>query len=190
MGKDDPEYPARFQTMCSHRSDCCRAKQIAALLCVATYLLGATELLPQLLALGASIEGSHTVYLGRGHEKLQIILKHESGRNLGSSATAGQPNSTILHRHGGASRLFCLFAESTQARSDHIAYFSVSSLCENRGESVKTTGKNLLGICFGLVLSAPAYHKGDPWRSFSRRFLFKTPLQSSSSLLSSTVLLI
>jgi hypothetical protein len=147
-------------------------------------------LLPQLLALGASFEGSHTVYLGRGHEKLQIILKHEAGPMGGSHATASPPNSTTLHRHGAASRLFCLFAETAQARSDHIACFSVNSLCENRGESIETTGKNSLVNSFDLMLSAPAHREGDPCRSFSRHALSKTPFQSSPSLLSSIVLLI
>jgi len=105
-----------------------RPRQLAAFFCAIAYLFGGMELLPELLALSASLEGSHTLHLARSGARVQIILSHQRER-----PGTGCPEEILVaasHRHGVASRVFCLFAERTPARPDHVASFGTSSLCE------------------------------------------------------------
>jgi len=105
-----------------------RPRQLAAFVCAIAYLFGGMELLPELLALSASLEGSHSLQLTHSGAQVQIILGHQR-RGPGTPS----PEEILVagsHRHGVASRVFCLFAERTPARPDHVASFGTSSLCE------------------------------------------------------------
>jgi hypothetical protein len=161
-----------------------RLRQIAALACALTYLFGGMELLPQLLALAASIEGSHTVRLTRSGEQVLIVLSHESG-GPGLGPFAGVP-----HRHGAASRIFCVLAERTTARPDHVAAFAASALCENRGGATKVNIKS--PGARSLLLAPPNQSRGNqyPTHDFSSLTLDHVRPPPDLGQLHSTVLLI
>src|SRR6476660_2966307 len=103
-----------------------RPRQLAAFVCAIAYLFGGMELLPELLALSASLEGSHSLQLTHSGAQVQIILSHQLER----AGKVPPPLAAASHRHGVASRVFCLFAERTPAPADHVASFDTSSLCE------------------------------------------------------------
>lgn len=106
------------------RRHVCRSG-LTAWVCLLAYLVGGVELLPQVLALGASMEGSHRVLLDSSEGRVSVILSHHrSGPACGDAAVPCPP-----HRHGAAAKLVCLFAPAQTPQADHVALFARASVC-------------------------------------------------------------
>jgi len=137
-----------------------RTRQIAAWMCISAYLCGGSELLPELLALSASMEGSHVVHLARKAEQVEVVLGHQrAGEGLEVEA-ASSKRTSLSHRHGAASKLFCLLAERIPANTDHVASFAITSVCESAGRTKpgKTQERT---YAFSLALLANSSLRGQ-----------------------------
>jgi hypothetical protein len=122
------------------------------------------------------------VYVSRADQQVRIILSHGSGRGACSEIST--------HRHGAASRVFCLFVDPTHAQPDHVASFNASSLCEIRSGAIEPKGKNpTTNFLASAVRSDP---RNDQLRNpgLPKSYFLKTQPQVAQSLLGSTVLLI
>ena len=172
--------------MCLRYLSRLRLRQIHAVVCAVTYLGGGMELLPQMLAVGASIEASHAVHFNRTNDRIQIVLCHRCEHPDVSKPAWSCPSKTGPHRHGAASRVFCLFVDPTQPRPDHVASFAASSLCENRAERVAANSKTPTAGSPALALPAP-FH---PSELAEPDFAKPTSIGPPPSLSRSTVLLI
>ncbi|MBI5388540.1 MAG: hypothetical protein HZA90_28070 [Verrucomicrobia bacterium] len=93
-------------------------------------LLGQVEVWPDLLALGAWLEGSHAVRLGRGEATIQLVLCHAGVRAGQADVTRGQGLCPANHRHGMASKLVCVVADRADGLPDHAASFHTAWTCE------------------------------------------------------------
>jgi hypothetical protein len=92
-----------------------RWKQIAGGLCLFAYLCGGAKILPGLIALGASLEGSHTVWTSSSDSGCEVVLHHET-----------RPDGTLaVHHHGPVAKVFCLLAASSSFDPDHVLQMSV-----------------------------------------------------------------
>lgn len=145
--------PFNFQTL----------RRGAAVICAAAYLAGGMELLPQMLALDAWMEGCHEVSISRNGEQLTIVLGHE--RTL-----PGQPGliprhqpDSALHRHGAATRVLCVFAAQRSRYADHVASFVTGSVSENvrsaieaRARSAEFATVDLMSIVSSETACSPA----------------------------------
>ncbi len=131
-------------TMCQAHQLRTLFRRVAAVGCAVAYLAGASETLPQLLALGALLEGSHTVHVSRDQGQISIVLSHERGgareRCVGSAA--------LRHRHGPAAHVICFFATHSVSLADHVANFATVSACEQSGS------KSTLRFASGPVVAA------------------------------------
>ena len=92
-----------------------------AALCLFTYLLGGTKILPGLVALAAAIEGSHTLLASSSDAGCALVLHHESGSGGGPA----------VHRHGMASRVFCLLATPEESDPDHVLQMAAGAVSES-----------------------------------------------------------
>jgi len=138
------------------------------------------DLLPSLLTLGASIEGSHAVHVSRADQQVRIILSHGSG--LGACSRLS------THRHGAASRVFCFFVDPTQAQADHVASFNASSLCEIRSAELKAKNPTTNFLAAALRSDPPNDQLHNP--DLTKSNFLRTQPQVAQNLLGSTVLLI
>lgn len=94
-----------------------------AAVCLATYLVVATSLMPALVALVAWADGDHRVLMASGENGVSVVLRHgEAGSRTGAE-----------HAHCPVSRTLVLLAEpSATADPDHVLNFSAchpSTLC-------------------------------------------------------------
>jgi hypothetical protein len=96
-----------------------------------------------LLALGAVLEGSHTVRVGMEDAQLHLVLSHERGE-------AGRPDYNpshhprhSAHRHGLAAGVLCLLAGSRGMEPDHVATFATGAAGERRSPALSTEGKGV-----------------------------------------------
>src|ERR1019366_6161765 len=105
--------------------------RIAAVLCAAAYLAGGLEVFPQALALGAWLEGSHTVRIARNAKQVTIVLSHERGLPGRPDYTPRHQPDSPLHQHGAAAHMLCVFAAQRSPRADHVAGFATGSICES-----------------------------------------------------------
>lgn len=112
-------------------------RQVAGLVCAAAYLLGETETLPQLLALGAWLEGSHRVQVAQAGDQVTVVLSHQRGSPRRPDYTARQQAGNPQHWHGPAARLFCCLAEPAGSKADHIASFASGAICEYARGAIK-----------------------------------------------------
>jgi len=94
--------------------------RFGALACLLTVLLGPSQVVPGLLAVGAVLEGSHTVQISRSGEGFRLVLRHEAVRS----------EVAAIHQHGMASRVLCLLADQGTMNPDHVATFTVDSAWE------------------------------------------------------------
>jgi hypothetical protein len=86
----------------------------AAGLCLVAFLQ-VIGIVPVLLSLAASLEGSHAVCVSSAPERVSVILQHPRSIQLGQ----------FRHQHGTASRFVCFLAGSPPStRADHIASFA------------------------------------------------------------------
>ena len=131
--------------MCHRGKPRAAFRRAAGLACVAAYLVSGTETLPQVLALGAWLEGSHTVHIVRSQGQITTVLSHERAVP-GRPGSAPRPSAQKgLHRHGLGARVFCLFADQTAPTADHVASFAAASAC------VRPSGKSNTQLQAGLA---------------------------------------
>ncbi len=112
-------------------------RRVAALVCMGACLLGQTETLPQVLALGAWVEHSHTVQVAQANGQVTVVLSHQRGSPLRPDFTPRHQAGNPRHRHGPAARLFCCFASSPASRADHTASFASGAICESAQGVIK-----------------------------------------------------
>jgi hypothetical protein len=120
--------------------------------CALVYLLGGTEVLPQLLALGAAWEGSHVVRLARNSDGVTVLLSHERGAPQRPDYAPRHQEGNARHRHGPAASLICLFADRSLAQTDHVAQFGASQLSENSGTAKKAEANKALAAAPASLL--------------------------------------
>lgn len=114
-----------------------RIRRFAALVCAAAYLLGGIEVFPEVLALGAWLEGSHSVGVALGADQVTVVLSHS---RAGAHSYSG---ANPVHHHGPVARVICLLATS-QTRPDHVAAFSPTQLSESARAVSNVTAKQAL----------------------------------------------
>ncbi len=112
-------------------------RRVAALVCMGACLLGQTETLPQVLALGAWVEHSHTVQVAQANDQVTVVLSHQRGSPLRLDVTPRHQAGNPRHWHGPAARLFCCFASSPASRADHTASFASGKICESAPGVIK-----------------------------------------------------
>lgn len=110
-------------------------RRCAALVCAAAYLLGGMEVIPEFLALGAWLEGSHSVRMALGGDQVTVVLSHE---RIGSKGVINAGRANLLHRHGPVARMICLL-DASQATPDHVARFNPNQLSESVRQIAKAT---------------------------------------------------
>ena len=86
------------------------------------YLCGGANLLPGLLTAAAIMEGSHMVQASNSESEFQLVLHHETKTVDGIV----QP----LHKHGFASKVFCLLASQNILDPDHTLQLSTAAFSE------------------------------------------------------------
>ena len=145
--------------MNSKRSSSFSSRRFAALICIAVYLAGGVEVVPDLIAVAAWLEGSHRVCLARTQDHVTVVLSHD---RAGSSAPAARRPS-LQHSHGTASRFICLFADQSQTGSDHVAQFTGNQTAERTARALTTATAS---VTFAAL---PARAAGDPLADYSFR---------------------
>jgi hypothetical protein len=127
-------------------------KRVAAFLCLMPLLLGQSEVLPGLLALGAGVEGSHTVCVGASQNEFKLVLSHERGQPGRSDYNPRHSPTQALHRHGLASKILCTLASAAPpGLPDHIAAFGSSSTTENSSRVTALSSQRLAMHPVGFV---------------------------------------
>src|SRR6187401_189082 len=107
----------------SRQTSPCPARRACALLCLAAFLIGNTDLLPLLTALAAEIDAGHEVQIEKGESGVCVRLHHMTG----AGAEAQQQGT---HRHGLVCELMCgLWAQSAR-EPDHLLAFAAEAVCE------------------------------------------------------------
>jgi hypothetical protein len=125
-------------------------RRAAAAMCVLAYLAGATDTLPQALALGAWLEGTHSVGVTVNPDHVTVVLSHERGAP-GQTGCAPQCQSPP-HRHGVAAHVFCWFAGHPVGKADHVAGFISGSICERPLGQTKVQADNSTPPAAALML--------------------------------------
>ncbi len=110
-----------------HLLQCMRAWILLVLFAV---LIGPAQVLPGLLAVGAMVEGLHTVRVGYDGEHFRLILSHERGQvGVANYNPRHNPRSSA-HRHGLSTDAFCLLVQGNDMEQDHVASFATGSVWE------------------------------------------------------------
>jgi hypothetical protein len=116
-----------YSVVFNPQTSCRSGRRAAALLCLAAFLIGNTELLPFLTALAAEIDAGHEVQIENGEGGACVRLHHTSG----AGADAREQGT---HRHGLVCELMCsLWAQSGQ-EPDHLLAFAAGAVCEESKE--------------------------------------------------------
>jgi hypothetical protein len=162
----------------------------AALVCSVTYLAGGMEMLPETLALGAWLEGAHTVRVACDGTQVTVVLSHDRGLSSRSDFTPRHQPGSVGHRHGPAARLLCAFADHQSRQADHIAGFATASICEDPSDPLKAaTATAALAFLTPVTLAAsPIFCLSVPVSPSPDSFPARPP--DSLRLLRSTVLVI
>lgn len=176
--------------MCQWRKPGVGLRRASALTCAAAYLFLGTETFPQLLVLGAWIEGSHTVHVGRSQGQLSAVLSHEHGVLGGPGRNPRHPAATGLHRHGLGARIFCLFSDRTAPKADHIATFAAPSACKRPAGASKMKFQVGHAGMPAALLNLAAIPAASEVSSFARATLATPRPAESLRCLRSTILVI
>ena len=101
-----------------------RRARVEAFFCLLAMLLGPGQIFPGLLAMGAALEGSHTVRVGTDAAGFHLILSHERGQASESDFNPRHHPQHPAHRHGVAAGILCLVADRGACDPDHVANFA------------------------------------------------------------------
>lgn len=149
-------------------------RRFSALVCLFAGFAGSLGVGPELLALAAWMEGSHSVLIRQGSEQVSLVLRHARQTSDASSDVTKQL-SELDHRHGLASQFLCLLSSSSKDMdADHVACFAGASGLEQR--NLKESS---------IKLSKPAAHSPP----LSARFHSAIDLLSQESALQKPPLL-
>jgi hypothetical protein len=107
-----------------------RLARVGPMLCLLAVLLGPSQIAPGLLALGALLEGSHTVRVGMDEAQFHLVLSHERGQTGRPDYAPSHHPQHSTHRHGLAASVLCLLAGRGAMDADHVAVFATGSACE------------------------------------------------------------
>ena len=164
-----------------------RFKRFQAVCCLVSVLTGPTSILPELLALGSVLEGSHTTYAHIVDGEFRLVLSHSGQVGRADFLARHNPHDP-LHYHGLASRLLCSLAGSSQKLADHRATFSRASNGERSRRLTLSAASGLthhdLGANFGSVVLLPRAP------DLVARYIFNNPDPPNSSCLSQTTILL
>lgn len=191
--RDGPRHilvAGKLLTVCHGRKQGAGIRRAAGLACAAAYLFSGTETLPQLLALGAWLEGFHTVHVGRSQGQISAVLSHERGVPGGPDRTPRHPAETRLHRHGLGARIFCLFTDRTAPKADHVASFAAASACERPAGASKMKLQAGLTRMPAALVNLAAIPAAPEVSSFARTTLAVPRPADSLRCLRSTILVL
>lgn len=120
---------------------------VAGLVCLLTFLCGASGALPELCTLAASLDRSHTPMVGARDNGLVLVLSHVKG----ASAAA-----TAWHRHSVVARGLCLLAKQNSAWADHRLEFASVSVSESARIGLKLAARAAPGVlAFNYLAAGP-----------------------------------
>lgn len=100
------------------------------MICVVACLAGQSEVLPDLLAFCAWLEGTHTVQVARKAGKINLVLGHQPTGAVNGEAFLPRALTARGHRHGLASKVLCILANRASSPRDHEILFSGGLLGE------------------------------------------------------------
>jgi hypothetical protein len=129
-------------------------RRLAALVCAVVYLTGGMEALPLSLALGAWLEGSHTISVACDQGQIRVILSHERDVARPADHNPRPQSRCVRHRHGTAARVICLFAPYPSANGDHVGQFTSSQVCENSARAAKRKDDDTRQHAFAVAANA------------------------------------
>jgi hypothetical protein len=157
-----------------------QVRWFAGVVCLVAYLCGASGALPELCALAASSDRSHTPFFAVRDSGMTLVLSH--ARN-GVSNVAKVP-----HRHGIIARGLCVLANPNSISSDHRVEFASCGTLESPQGKVRLTTPTTQPT--SVLLPPPLINPLAAEASFFRQI--QTSSGISESLLSTrfTVLLI
>ena len=148
------------------------------------------EAFPQALALGAWLEGSHTMRIARNGEQVTVILSHERGVPGWPDFTPLHQAGSTLHRHGAAARMLCVFVSRQSRQADHVASFAAGSVCENSTRVIETKASSAELAAADLTAMVSAEASCAPTAAFPKADFSRPRSLDSLRLLRSTVLII
>jgi hypothetical protein len=162
--------------------------RVGAVLCFIAIVFGPSQIFPGLLALGAALEGSHTVRVGVDHTHFHLVLSHERGHSDRPDYNPRHHPQHPAHHHGPAAGVLCFLVGSRSLEPDHVANFTIGSTGERRAPI--STGESTCGpgsfaspsdstADFAATVSAclrPHDHHGPPEKIGLRQLLDSTVL--------------
>lgn len=123
-------------------------RAMAGLVCLLAFLCGASGALPELCALAASLDRSHTPLVGARDNGLVLVLSHVK---RGASAAT-----TPRHRHGVVARGLCLLANQNSTQADHRLEFASVGVSESARPGLKLAARAAPGVAvFNCFARAP-----------------------------------
>jgi hypothetical protein len=176
--------------MDSRRLNFSALQRVAALVCAATYLTGGIEGLPQALALGAWLEGSHTVRIACSGERVTVVLSHERGLPSRPDFVPRHQPGNVAHRHGAAARMLCVFVAQRSPQADHVANFAAGSVCENLARVIEAQAGSVEMTAAALTATLSCETGCPPAPAFPNTDFSQPRPPDSLRLLRSTVLVI
>ena len=135
-----------------------RRQRLASLVCLLAFLCGASGVLPELCALMASFDRSHSPLIGAREAGLVVILSHAKNR------TPAAPNTP--HRHSVVARGLCLLANQNPTQTDHRLEFATGGVSDVSQTSLKLAPRSVCAysIFNCLALSAiPSVNTSGFW---------------------------
>lgn len=160
--------------------------RVAALICIAAYLCGAAQVVPDLLALGARLEGSHIVQILSDQNCVTVVLAHFQTQPIRQRSTLENQREKIIHSHGAAAWALCVLSSGGSA--DHVASFSGTS---HLGQIREATSAQLSKLISDYTSAKPPRQPGET----ISHLISLTPVHCMTScgnqlVLRSTVLLV
>jgi len=108
-----------------------RRQLLSSLSCLLALFCGPAEIIPQLLAVGSALEGSHSVHVQLSERNLRVVLSHERGQPGRADYDSRYQASNPAHRHGLVSKFLCSISCTRSALEDHEASFACGSTSDD-----------------------------------------------------------